>query len=110
MPETARGALLRSVPPLPTEPIRVIWSPTGNPSRLRPGSILLIWKPGAEGGMDVTALLGLATAEVTLAIWPALHGDWIPLVHPTLFEVTGLHAALSVATDALNLANDLAAA
>ncbi|GFE25717.1 hypothetical protein [Streptomyces nigrescens] len=58
--------------------------------------------------MDVTALLGLATTEVTLATWPSLHGDWTPIVHPTLFEVTGLHAALSVATDALHLANRLA--
>ncbi|MFE7318240.1 hypothetical protein ACFU7T_34855 [Streptomyces sp. NPDC057555] len=58
--------------------------------------------------MDVTARLGLATTEVTLATWPNLHGDWTPIVHPTLFEVAGLHAALSVATDALNLANRLA--
>ncbi|MFE0187587.1 hypothetical protein [Streptomyces sp. NPDC059008] len=58
--------------------------------------------------MDVTARLGLATVEVTLATWPSLHGDWTPIVHPTLFEVSGLHAALSVATDALQLANQLA--
>jgi hypothetical protein len=59
--------------------------------------------------MDVTAHLGLATTEVLLANWPDLHGDWTPVVHPTLLEVIGLHAALSVATDALHLANHLAA-
>lgn len=66
---------LRSVPSLPTEPIGVVWSRTGNPSRLRPGSILLTWKASTRGGMDVTALLGLATTEDTLAIWPTLNGD-----------------------------------
>ncbi|MFF4953238.1 esterase [Streptomyces chattanoogensis] len=86
----------------------MVWSRTGNPSRLRPGSILLTWKASTRGGMDVTALLGLATTEDTLAIWPTLNGDWTPLVHPSLFEVTGLHAALSVATDAVNLAHHLA--
>ncbi|QHC23428.1 esterase [Streptomyces sp. GS7] len=108
MPEYARGALVRAVPPLSTEPIHVAWSPTGNPSRLRSGSILLSWETSAHGGMDVTALLGLATTEVTLAIWPSLRGDWTSVVRPTHFEVTGLHAALSIATDALHLANRLA--
>ncbi|MFF3689962.1 hypothetical protein [Streptomyces sp. NPDC002187] len=59
--------------------------------------------------MDVTAHLGLATTEVLLAKWPDLQGDWTPVVHPTVLEVIGLHAALSVATDALLLANRLAA-
>ncbi|MCF3172587.1 esterase [Streptomyces sioyaensis] len=108
MPDSVRGALIRSIPPIPTEPIRAAWAPIANPSRLRPGSIVLDWVPSAPGGMDVTARLGLATAEVTLATWPSLRGDWTPIVHPTLFEVTGLHAALSVAADALHLANQLA--
>ncbi len=58
--------------------------------------------------MDVTAHLSLTTTEVLLANWPSLHGDWTPVVHPTMLEVTGLHAALSVAIDALHLANHLA--
>ncbi|MFD6995077.1 hypothetical protein ACFWA5_02085 [Streptomyces mirabilis] len=57
----------------------------------------------------MTAYLGLATTEVLLANWPGLRGDWTPVVHPTLLEVIGLHTALSVATDALHLANHLAA-
>jgi len=39
----------------------------------------------------------------------ATNGDWTPTVHPTLYEVTGLHAALTVATDTLHLTNRLAA-
>ncbi|MGW2115059.1 hypothetical protein [Streptomyces zhihengii] len=58
--------------------------------------------------MNVTAHLGLASADVTLATWPDLHGDWPPVVHPTLLETIGLHSALSVAIDALHLANHLA--
>ncbi|MFJ4532643.1 MULTISPECIES: hypothetical protein [Streptomyces] len=110
MPKSARGAILRSVPLLPTEPIRAAWAPAQNPNRLRPGSILLDWAPSLDGRMDVTARLGLATAEVVLATWPGLRGDWTPIVRPTLFEVISLHAALSVAVDALHLANHLASA
>ncbi|GGT26318.1 MULTISPECIES: esterase [Streptomyces] len=75
---------------------------------LRPGSVLLFWELAPSGGMDVTAYLGLTSANVTLATWPNLHGDWTPVVHPTLLEAIGLHAALSVAIDALHLANHLA--
>ncbi|MCD2468676.1 esterase [Streptomyces sp. MBT42] len=75
---------------------------------LRPGSVLLHWAPAPAGGMDVTARLGLASMEVTLATWPNLHGEWTPVVHPTLLETMGLHAALSVAIDALRLASHLA--
>ncbi|WP_411573554.1 hypothetical protein [Streptomyces fradiae] len=57
--------------------------------------------------MDVTARLGLASTEVTLATWPNLHGDWTSVVRPTLLETIGLHSALSVAIDALHLANRL---
>lgn len=109
MPRSVRGALLRSVPPLPTQPIHTVWIDDPRSGRPRPGSILLSWEPNLPGGMDVTAHLGLATTEVLLANWPDLHGDWTPVVHPTLLEVIGLHAALSVATDALHLANHLAA-
>ncbi|WP_143048022.1 hypothetical protein [Streptomyces sp. 2314.4] len=85
-----------------------MWDTAPEPEPLRRGTILLSWKPG-HGGTDVTARLGLAATTVVLATWPSLHGDWTPIVHPTLFEVTGLHAALTVATEALNLANHLAA-
>ncbi|MFF7474563.1 hypothetical protein [Streptomyces sp. NPDC008092] len=109
MPSSVRGALLRSVPSLPTQPIHTVWMIGAESGLLRPGAILLSWEPSRQGGMDVTAGLGLAATEVLLAKWPGLHGDWTPVVHPTLLEVTGLHAALSVATDALHLANHLAA-
>lgn len=108
MPRSVRGALLRSVPPLPTQPIHTMWVNGPEPDLLRPGSILLSWEPSIQGGMDVTARLGLAATEVLLANWPGLEGDWTPVVHPTLVEVIGLHAALSVATNALHLANHLA--
>ncbi|MGW2087554.1 esterase [Streptomyces sp. NPDC001880] len=75
---------------------------------LRPGSVLLRWEPAPSGGMNVVARLGLASADVTLATWPDLHGDWTRVVHPTLLETTGLHAALSVAINALHLADRLA--
>lgn len=110
MHPSARGALLRSVPPRLTEPIRVVWDTLPEHEPLRPGTILLSWAPGNSGGMDVTAYLGLAATTVRLATWPRLHGDWTPLVRPTLYEVIGLHAALAVATDALRLANQLASA
>ncbi|MGW3649246.1 esterase [Streptomyces sp. NPDC000878] len=109
MPRSARGALLGSVPPHPAQPIHTMWITDLDPNPLRPGSILLSWEPSLGNGMNVTAHLSLASAEVLLAHWPHLHGDWTPIVHPTLFEVTGLHAALTVATDALRLANRLAA-
>ncbi|MEV1065985.1 esterase [Streptomyces sp. NPDC050263] len=97
------------MPPHPAQPIRTLWMSDLTSDRLRPGSILLSWEPSLRDGMDVTAHLGLASAKVLLANWPGLQGDWTPVVHPTLFEVIGLHAALSVATDALHLANHLAA-
>ncbi|MGW6733645.1 esterase [Streptomyces sp. NPDC055013] len=108
MPPSVRGALLRCVPPHPTQPIRTVWIKDVGPERLHPGSILLSWEPSLGDGMDVTAHLRLASAEVLLASWPDLHGDWTAVVHPTLHEVIGLHTALSVATDALHLANRLA--
>ncbi|MFE0256886.1 esterase [Streptomyces sp. NPDC059010] len=108
MPRSVRGALVRCVPPHPAQPIHTVWISGLKPEHLHPGSILLSWEPGLGGGMDVTARLRLASAEVLLASWPDLHGDWTTVVHPTLHEVIGLHTALSVATDALHLANHLA--
>ncbi|MCM1967984.1 hypothetical protein [Streptomyces sp. G1] len=58
--------------------------------------------------MDVAAYMGLSSMEVLIASWPSLCGDWTRTVHPTVYEVLGLHAALRVATDALHLANKLA--
>ncbi|MGW3167413.1 hypothetical protein ACWC9Q_32165 [Streptomyces sp. NPDC001142] len=78
------------------------------PPRLPLGRIRLHWKPASRAGWDVTAHLGLATPEVLLASWPAAPADWPRLVHPTLHEVTGLCAALAVATVALDLSNRLA--
>ncbi|MEU9987871.1 esterase [Streptomyces sp. NPDC048045] len=98
------------MPPHSAQPIHALWISDRDPAQLRPGSILLNWEPGVRDGMDVTARLGLASAEVLLASWPNLPGDWTPVVHPTVFEAIGLHAALSVATDALHLANHLASA
>ncbi|WP_405391869.1 hypothetical protein OG596_30960 [Streptomyces sp. NBC_01102] len=43
-----------------------------------------------------------------LGSWPAAPDDWPRLVRPTLYEVTGLCAALSFATNALDLSNRLA--
>ncbi|MGW1374710.1 esterase [Streptomyces sp. NPDC002446] len=99
---------MRSVPPQPGTPILAVWDTAPEPEPIRPGAILLSWQPDRDGGMHVTARLGLAATTVILATWPSLHGDWTPIVHPTLYEVTGLHAALTVATDALHLANHLA--
>ncbi|MEU6355993.1 esterase [Streptomyces sp. NPDC047072] len=96
------------MPPHPAQPIHTVWIRDLKSELLRPGSILLSWEPGLGDGMDVTAHLRLASAEVLLASWPDLHGDWTGVVHPTLHEVIGLHTALSVATDALHLANHLA--
>jgi hypothetical protein len=110
MPPSMRGVLVRSVPPLPTQPIRATWVPAAAPDQLPTGTALLSWEPSTDGSMDVTARLGLAATDVLLAAWPGLSGDWTTVVHPTLFEVIGLHAALSVAIDALHLANHLAAA
>ncbi|MEV5129074.1 hypothetical protein ACN6K8_001666 [[Kitasatospora] papulosa] len=52
--------------------------------------------------------MGLTNAEVLLGFWPAAPNDWPRLLRPTLYEVTGLCAALSFATSALDLSNRLA--
>ncbi|MFF8725914.1 hypothetical protein ACF073_05410 [Streptomyces sp. NPDC015171] len=52
--------------------------------------------------------LGLTSADVLLGSWPAVPDDWPRLIRPTLYEVTGLCAALAFATDALDLSNSLA--
>ncbi|MFD7908585.1 esterase [Kitasatospora sp. NPDC059747] len=107
MPPWASGALVRRIPTAPERSIEVLWIPT-TVLRLPFGRILLRWEPAPGSGWDVTARLGLATADVHLATWPAAPDDWPRLVRPTLQEVTGLCSALAVATAALELANRLA--
>ncbi|WP_256923500.1 esterase [Streptomyces sp. 13-12-16] len=101
-----RGALVRRVSARPDGPLDVTWLAAGTP-RLPLGRIRLRWEPAPLAGWDVTAHLGLATAEVHLASWPAAPDDWPHLVRPTVHEVTGLCAALTFATDALDLLSRL---
>lgn len=107
MPSGVRGALVQRVSALPEGPLDVSWLPAGTP-RLSLGRIRLHWEPASRAGWDVTAHLGLATTEVLLASWPAAPDNWPRLVRPTIHEVTGLCAALAVATVALDLSNRLA--
>lgn len=106
MPNDVRGALVQRVSALPDGPTDVTWLPAETP-RLPRGCIRLGWEPGSTTGWDVTAHLGLATAEVHLASWPGAPDNWPSLIRPTLYEVRGLCAALSVATAALSLSNRL---
>ncbi|MFG2816202.1 esterase [Streptomyces sp. NPDC048410] len=107
MPDGVHGALVRRVSARPDGPLDVTWLTNGT-LRLPLGRIRLQWAPAPLGGWDVTAHLGLATTEVHLASWPAAPDDWPLLVRPTVHEVTGLCAALTFATDALDLSNHLA--
>ena len=106
MPSGVRGALVQRISARPDGPLNIAWLPTGTP-RVPLGRIHLHWEPAALAGWDVTAHLGLATTEVHLASWPAAPDDWPRLVRPTIHEVLGLCAALSVATAALDLSNRL---
>ncbi|WP_330173501.1 esterase [Streptomyces sp. NBC_01498] len=107
MPDGVRGALVQRVSDRPDGPLDVTWLPAGTP-RLSLGRIRLHWAPASLVGWDVNAYLGLTTTEVDLASWPAAPDYWPHLVRPTLHEVTGLCAALTVATAALKLSNHLA--
>lgn len=103
-----RGGL--SIPRISTRPdgpLDITWLAAETP-QLHLGRIRLRWEPASGGGWDVTVHLSLSTAEVLLGSWPAALDDWPRLVRPTLYEVTGLCAALSLATDALDLSNRLA--
>ncbi|WP_346342725.1 esterase [Streptomyces sp. SID685] len=101
------SALLQRISTRPEGPLDITWL-AAETSELPLGRIRLCWEPASRRGWDVTAHLGLATAEVRLASWPAAPDDWPCLVRPTLYEVTGLCAALSFATNALDLSNRLA--
>ncbi|MGC0374713.1 esterase [Streptomyces sp. SAI-229] len=107
MPDGVRGALVRRVSARHDGPLDVTWLAAGTPG-LPLGRISLHWEPASFAGWDVTAHLGLATTEVHLASWPSAPDDWPCLVRPTIHEVIGLCAALTFATDALDLSNHLA--
>ncbi|MFF5336913.1 esterase [Streptomyces sp. NPDC013181] len=107
MPIGVRGAVVQRVSARADGPLDVTWlAPDSAPLPL--GRIRLHWEPATLTGWDVTAHLSLATTEVHLASWPAAPDDWPRLVRPTLYEVTGLSAALALATAALDLSNSLA--
>lgn len=102
MPDDVRGALV--IPAAGA--LRATWMPLSGPSRIPQGRVLLSWTQAGADRMDVTAHLGLAGAQVLLAVWPGLHGDWSGVVRPTVAEVTELHAALRLATLALDHLTD----
>ncbi|MFF1490067.1 hypothetical protein ACIGZH_37680 [Streptomyces sp. NPDC058319] len=102
MPEDVRGALVTTVRKAPGRTFQVRWTTLDDPARVPAGRVRLSWTPAADGRTDVSAHLGLPGAEVLLAVWPALRGDWCDVVRPTVAEVTELHAALSLATAALD--------
>ncbi|MFE3519610.1 esterase [Streptomyces sp. NPDC059166] len=106
MPGGVHSALLQRISTRPDGPLDITWLAAKSP-QLPLGRIRLRWEPASRSGWDVTAYLGLTTAEVLLGSWPAATDDWPRLVRPTLYEVTGLCAALSFATDALELSNRL---
>ncbi|NEA56606.1 esterase [Streptomyces sp. SID13666] len=107
MPDGVSGVLVQRISARPEGPLDVSLLPANTPG-LPLGRIRLHWEPASHAGWNVTAHLGLATTEVLLASWPAAPDDWPRLVRPTVYEVIGLCAALSVATAALNLSNRLA--
>ncbi|MEU5088346.1 hypothetical protein [Streptomyces sp. NPDC021356] len=102
MPENVRGALVTTVRKAPGRAFQARWTTLDAPSRIPPGRVRLSWTPAGEERMDVSAHLGPPGAQVLLAVWPALHGNWCDVVRPTVAEVTDLHAALSLATAALD--------
>ncbi|SNX88368.1 hypothetical protein SAMN06272735_8812 [Streptomyces sp. TLI_55] len=102
MPGDARGALVAPVHGTPM----ATWVPLDDPSPIPQGRILLSWTPAGEDRTDVTAHLGLAGAQVLLAVWPGLRGEWSDVVRPTVAEVTELHAALHLATALLDRLTD----
>ncbi|SEE58634.1 hypothetical protein [Streptomyces sp. TLI_105] len=102
MPADVRGALVTET----GGRLMATWMPSDGPSRIPPGRILLSWTAASAGRTDVTAHLGLAGAQVLLAVWPGLSGEWSGVVRPTVAEVSGLHAALRLATAALDRLTD----
>jgi hypothetical protein len=104
MPRHVRGALVTEIAGDPRNVCKVVWQPAEGPARIPTGQILLSWSSAGRDLTDVTARLGLPGEEVLLATWPALAGEWSGVVHPTVLEVMGLHAALKLAAKVLELA------
>ncbi|MFE2931102.1 esterase [Streptomyces sp. NPDC059278] len=100
------SALVHRISARPDGPLDITWLAAETP-QLPLGRIRLRWEPASRRGWNVTTYLGLATAEVLLGSWPGAPDDWPRLVRPTLYEVTGLCAALSFAAAALDLSNRL---
>ncbi|MEV7080895.1 hypothetical protein AB0N88_20540 [Streptomyces sp. NPDC093516] len=98
MPADVRGAIVTPV----HGTLMATWMPLDCPSRVPQGRVLLAWTPAGDDRTDVTAHLGLAGAQVLLAVWPGLRGEWSGVVRPTVAEVTELHAALRLATVVLD--------
>ncbi|MBO1329842.1 hypothetical protein J3486_01050 [Streptomyces sp. VRA16 Mangrove soil] len=98
MPADVRGAIVTPV----HGRLMATWMPLRGPSRVPQGRVLLSWTCTDEGRTDVTAQLGLAGTQTLLAVWPGLRGEWSGVVHPTVAEVTELHAALRLATAVLD--------
>lgn len=94
MPVDVRGAIVTPV----GDRLMATWMPLSAPTRVPQGRVLLSWTPAGADRTDVTAQLGLAGAQVLLAVWPGLRGEWSGVVRPTVAEVTELHAALRLAT------------
>ncbi|GGT72840.1 hypothetical protein GCM10010207_83390 [Streptomyces atratus] len=102
MPADVRGAIVTPV----NGRLMATWIPLDGPSRVPQGRVLLSWTPTDGDRTDVTAHLGLAGAQVLLAVWPGLRGEWSGVVRPTVAEATELHAALRLATVVLNRLTD----
>ncbi|MFF4796231.1 hypothetical protein ACFY2M_42810 [Streptomyces sp. NPDC001276] len=102
MPADVHGAIVTPV----HGRLMATWMPLSGPSRIPQGRVLLSWTPAGEDRTDVTAQLGLAGAQVLLAVWPGLLGEWSGVVRPTVAEVTELHAALRLATVVLDRLTD----
>ncbi|QMU80606.1 esterase [Streptacidiphilus sp. PB12-B1b] len=99
MPSGYQGVLVHRVPHDLTRPVTATWLPENVP--LRFGQIRLRWDATAASGRHVTAHLGLHSTEVHLATWTSADEHWPALIRPTLHEVSGLCAALRLATTAL---------
>ncbi|MFJ7495094.1 hypothetical protein ACIQZB_28620 [Streptomyces sp. NPDC097727] len=98
MPADVRGAIVTAV----GGRLMATWMRSVADRPIPPGRVLLSWTPASAGRTDVTAHLGLAGAQVLLALWPGLRGEWSGVVRPTVAEVTELHAALRLATVVLD--------
>ncbi|QWA26571.1 hypothetical protein KJK32_44605 [Streptomyces sp. JCM17656] len=102
MPTDVRGAIVTPA----RGRLMATWMPLSGPFCIPQGRVLLSWTSAGEDRTDVTAHLGLAGAQVVLALWPGLCGEWSGVVRPTVAEVTEVHAALRLATGVLERLTD----